>query len=98
MPALIICFAFLKQKTARRRLLHSLNPRPLGRVLMSAFRVLLAPPRLVQADLFSLHFPRVAGHEARGAERRLDGSIEFDERARQAVAHRARLTGLAAAV
>src|SRR6185295_16309562 len=71
---------------------------PVGPGPESAFRVLLAPPRLVEADLFSLHFPRVAGHEAGRAERRLDGGIELDEGAREAVAHCAGLAVLAAAV
>src|SRR5262249_31723158 len=63
-----------------------------------AFRVLLAPPRLVQADLFSLHFSRVPGNQARRAERGLEPRIILDQRARQPVAHRARLPVLAAAV
>src|SRR5581483_118068 len=66
--------------------------------LRSTFRVLLAPPRLVQADLLSLHLARVARHQARPAQAGLQRCIILDERAGDAVAHRAGLAALAAAV
>src|SRR5882672_10835306 len=64
----------------------------------STFGVLLAPPRLVQADLFSLHFARVARHQTGSAERRLERRIILDQRARETVPHRTGLAVLAAAV
>src|SRR6266404_1310711 len=64
----------------------------------STFRVLLAPPRLVQSHFLSLHLSRVAGHEPRRAERAFKPRIILDQRARNAVAHRARLPALAAAI
>src|SRR5688500_1521401 len=66
--------------------------------LSSAFRVLLAPPCLVQADLLSLDLARVARHQPGRAQRRLQGCIILDQRARDAVAHGAGLAALAAAV
>src|SRR6476646_9546232 len=67
-------------------------------MLRSTFRVLLAPPRLVQADLLSLHFSRVARDESGRAQLRLQRCIILDQRARDAVAHRTGLAALAAAV
>src|SRR5688572_25006992 len=64
----------------------------------SAFRVLLAPPCLVQADLLSLDLPRVARHQSGRAQRRFQSCIILDQCAGDAVAHRARLPALAAAV
>src|SRR5688572_7864589 len=66
--------------------------------LSSAFRVLLAPPCLVQADLLSLDLARIARDQPGRAQRRLQGRIILDQRARDAVAHRAGLAALAAAV
>src|SRR5437588_8017195 len=54
--------------------------------LRSAFRVLLAPPRLVQSHFLSLHFSRVAGHETGRAERAFQPRIILDQCARDAVA------------
>src|SRR5260221_6769706 len=64
----------------------------------STFRVLLAPPRLVQSHFLSLDFSRVAGHQARGAERRFQCCIILDQGSRDAVAHRASLAAFAAAI
>src|SRR5438045_2366626 len=64
----------------------------------STFRVLLAPPCLVQSDLLSLDFARIARHEPGRAERWLQRRIILDQRARDAVAHGAGLAALAAAV
>src|SRR2546430_14411322 len=64
----------------------------------STLRVLLAPPRLVKADLLSLHLARVARHQAGRAEHRLQRGIVLDERARNAMPHRAGLAALAAAI
>src|SRR5712691_2120759 len=57
----------------------------------SSLGVLLAPPRFVQADLLSLDLARVAGDQSGLAQKRLERRIELYERARQAVAHGARL-------
>src|SRR5580765_3677296 len=66
--------------------------------LKSAFRVLLAPPCLVQSDFLSLYFSRIAGHETRGAERAFQSGILLDQCPGDAVAHGAGLAALAAAV
>src|SRR5687767_8984545 len=66
--------------------------------LYSAFRVLLAPPCLVQADFLSFHFSRVARHQTGRAQRTFQSRIILDQRARDAVAHRAGLPAFAAAV
>src|SRR5438552_17797155 len=66
-------------------------------MLRLTFRVLLAPPRFVQSHFLSLDFSRVAGHQARGAERRFQCCIILDQRARNAVANGAGLAALAAA-
>src|SRR5947207_6113164 len=63
----------------------------------STFRVLLAPPRLVQSHFLSLDFSRVAGHKPRRAERAFKPRIILDQRTGNAVAHGARLPALAAA-
>src|SRR5947207_15161985 len=63
----------------------------------STFRVLLAPPRLVQSHFLSLDLSRVARHQARGAKRRFQCCIILDQRARDAVAYGAGLAALAAA-
>src|SRR2546423_7904996 len=67
-------------------------------LLRSTFRVLLAPPRLVQSHFLSLDFSRIARHQTRGAERRFQCCIILDQRASDAVAHRAGLPAFAAAV
>src|SRR5712691_3304432 len=61
---------------------------------ISSLGVLLAPPRLVQADLLSLHLASVASNQPRLAQERLERRIELYERASQAVAHGARLPEL----
>src|SRR5437870_2356793 len=66
--------------------------------LRSTFRVLLAPPRLVQAHLLSLHFARVARDQARRAEGALQPRIILDQCTRDAVTHGSGLAALAAAV
>src|SRR5260221_11122684 len=58
---------------------------------------LLAASRLVQAHLLALDFARVARDETGLGERRFQRRIVFDEGARDAVAHRARLSRLTAA-
>src|SRR4051812_32491864 len=63
----------------------------------STFRVLLAPPCLVQAHLLSLDLARVARDQPGGAKGALQACIILDERARDAVAHRPGLAALAAA-
>src|SRR4051812_23183022 len=65
---------------------------------VSTFRVLLAPPRLMQAHLLSLHFARIARHQAGRTQPRLQCCIILDERARNPVANRARLAAFSAAV
>src|SRR6185503_13854662 len=87
MPTLMV----IKTKAAQRRL----SVRGIG---SSAFRVLLAPPCLVQSHLLSLHLARIARHEAGCAQRALQPRIILDQGARDAVAHRAGLAALAAAV
>src|SRR6266542_2079222 len=76
---------FGNKKAARRRLLLALNPRK------SSLGVLLAPPRLVQADLLSLDLASVAGDQSGLAQKRLERGIELYERASQTVAHGSRL-------
>ena len=51
----------------------------------------------MQSHFLSLDLSRVAGYEARGAERRFQCCIILDQRARDAVAHGAGLTALTAA-
>src|SRR5512147_828263 len=98
MPALIMPSTFPETKSRPEAALGCFGPRRAVGLRSSAFGVLLAPPRLVQADLFSLHFSRVARDQARRAERRLERRVELDQRAGKAVAHRAGLAVLAAAV
>src|SRR5262245_37952639 len=62
-----------------------------------ALAELLAAARLVEADLLSLDFARVARHETRLRQRGLKLRVVVDERAGDALAHRAGLAGLAAA-
>src|SRR5262245_27605665 len=62
------------------------------------FRVLLAPPRLVQADLLSLHFARIARHQAGRAQLTLQPGIILDQRTGDAVTYCTRLPALAAAI
>src|SRR5687767_945356 len=85
--------AFLKLKSRPEAALGSRDPRS----LRSTLGVLLAPPRLVQADLLSLHFARIARHESGRAERRLERRIILDQGARKAVPNRAGLAVFAAA-
>src|SRR4051794_9254764 len=61
-------------------------------------RELLAAASGVQADLLAFHFARVAGDEARGGQRRLEGRVVVDQGAGDAVAHGAGLAGFTAAV
>src|SRR5690242_6243359 len=68
-----------------------------GRVLRSALRELLATTRFVQTDLLALDFARVARDEAGLRQRRLELRVVVDERARDPMAYRPRLTGFAAA-
>src|SRR5258706_2233953 len=90
MPALIIRYP-RKTKAARGRLrIAEILP-------SSAFRVLLAPPCLVQTDLLSLHFARISRHQSRRAKRRLKRSIILDQCPGDAVSHRAGLAALSAA-
>src|SRR5436190_22995485 len=63
----------------------------------SAFRELLAPPRLVQAHFLALDFARVARDEPGLRQRRLQLRVVLDQRPRDAVANRAGLTRLPAA-
>src|SRR5690606_39789307 len=63
----------------------------------SALRELLATSRLVEADLLALDLARVARDEARARQRRLERRVVVDQCTGDAVAHRARLAGLAAA-
>src|SRR3954471_6816889 len=97
MPALIMCVS------------HKQNGRPKQKSrpqaafefrwkLKSAFRVLLAPPCLVQSDFLSFYFSRIAGHETRSAERAFQSGIILDQRPGDAVAHGAGLAALAAAI
>src|SRR5262245_21084556 len=61
-------------------------------------RVLLAPPRLVQAHLLALDRARVTRYQPRLLESRLERRVVLDQRPRDAVAHRARLAGFAPTV
>src|SRR5438552_18470323 len=67
-------------------------------MLRLTFRVLLAPPGLVQSHFLSLDFSRIAGHQARGAERRFQCCIVLDQGARNAVTHGTRLAAFAPAI
>src|SRR5438067_11469436 len=64
----------------------------------SALAELLATARAVQADLLALDFARIARDEAGTAQVGLERRVVVDQRPRDAVAHRAGLAGLAAAV
>src|SRR6185369_10678325 len=68
-------------------------------VLLSALALgeLLAASRLVEADLLALDLARVARDEPGLRQRRLERGIVLDQRAGDAVAHRAGLARLAAA-
>src|SRR5688572_14579628 len=68
-----------------------------GRVLLP-LRELLAFARLVKADLLSLDFARIARHQPRLGKYRLERRVELDQGAREAMANRAGLSELAAAV
>src|ERR1700752_1776368 len=61
-------------------------------------RVLMAPPRLVQAHLLALDRARVARHQARLLEGRLERRVVLDQGARDAEPDRTCLAGLTAAV
>src|SRR6187431_2986313 len=63
----------------------------------SALGELLAPARLVEADLLALDLARIAGHQARLRERGLEGGVVLDQRAGDAVANGTGLAGLTAA-
>src|SRR5437868_6006166 len=92
MPTLIIAIRLQKQESRPWAAFDSqIRDR-------STFRVLLAPPRLVEGYLFSLHFARIARHEARSAEDRLQRRIIPDQRTRDAMPHGARLGAFAPAV
>src|SRR3954468_21291995 len=62
-----------------------------------ALAELLAAARLVEADLLSLDFARIARDESRLGQRGLQLRVVVDERARDAVAHRTGLARLTAA-
>src|SRR5574338_2775 len=79
-----------KNKAARRRLVRALRALTLGE--------LLAASRLVQPDLLALDFAGIARDEPRLLERGLQCRVVIDERARDTVADRAGLAGLATAV
>src|SRR2546421_6377487 len=64
----------------------------------SALAELLATACAVQSDLLALDFARVARDEAGTAQVGLEGRVVVDQRTGDAVAHRAGLAGLAAAV
>src|SRR5690349_2959383 len=64
----------------------------------STFRVLLAPPCLVQAHLLALHLARIAGDQTRAAEGAFQPRIILDQRARNSVPHRTGLAAFAASV
>src|SRR5260370_18471221 len=59
---------------------------------------MLAPPCLVQTDLLSLDFARIARDQPGCAQGALQSGIILDQSARDAVAHRACLPAFAAAV
>src|SRR6266850_2214801 len=92
MPALIILFPVQKQESRPEAAFRFAAAR------RSTFRELLAPPCLVQANLLSLYLARVARHQPGRAQRRLQPCIILDQRARDAVAHGARLSAFAAAI
>src|SRR5688572_10463981 len=95
MPALIVILQSPKNKKPPG---GGFRSGVVARIVCSTFRVLLAPPRLVQSDLLSLDLARVARHQPDRAELRLQSCIILDQRARDAVAHCAGLAALAAAV
>src|SRR3954454_2055840 len=96
MPAVIMC-ASQKQESRPKRKSRQQAAFEFRWKLKSAFRVLLAPPCLVQSDFLSLHFSRIAGHETGGAERALQSRIILDQRPGDAVAHGAGRAAFAAA-
>src|SRR5437588_8860762 len=91
MPALIIRMSQKQESRPKAAFDFRYFPR-------STFRVLLAPPCLVQSHFLSLHFSRVASHEPRRAERAFKSRIILDQGARNAMTHGPRLPALAAAV
>src|SRR3954469_8683937 len=96
-PTLIIrsCPHGRNDKAARGRLCRCNVVRTADSAL--ALGELLPASRLVQADLLALDLARVARDEARLRQRGLERGVVLDQRARDAVAHRAGLAGLAAA-
>src|SRR5712692_3231110 len=94
MPALIMRIRVQKRESRPGAAFDPVK-RP---VFDSTFRVLLAPPRLVQTDFFSLDFARIARDEPGCAQDALQSGIILDQGARDAVAHRACLPAFAAAV
>src|SRR5687767_2012736 len=91
MPALIMRSWTPKNKSRPGAAFDPNNP------VGSTFRVLLAPPCLVESDLLSLDLARVARNQPCGAECRLECRIILDEGARDAVANRPCLAALAPA-
>src|ERR1700719_573621 len=69
-----------------------------GRGADLALRELLAAAGLTQTHLLPLDFALIARHEAGFGQNRLEGLVVVDQRACDAVAHRAGLTRFAAAV
>src|SRR5437899_12775814 len=68
-----------------------------GSASTSALRELLALARLVETDLLALHLACVTRDEPGFRQRGLQRRVVVDQRARDAVAHCARLAGFAAA-
>src|SRR5256885_17174231 len=80
-----------KKRAAFRR------PFTIGARACSALGELLAPSRLVQADLFALDFTSVAGHEASLGQRWLQLSVIVHQRPRNPMPDGACLSGFASA-
>jgi hypothetical protein len=63
-----------------------------GRNQRSAFGELLAASRFVQADFLALDFARIARYQPGFLQHRLQSCVKFNQRARNAMTHRARLS------
>src|SRR5688572_3235673 len=70
----------------------------LVRIRSLSLRVLLAAPRLVQADFLSLYLAGVARHQSGRAELAFQAGIVLDQGAGDSVAHRTRLPAFPAPV
>src|SRR5262245_46000866 len=107
-PALrrVVCFVWQPRKDSNLRMSESesdalpLGDGAIGQIVTQkrlALRELRSAAGLVQTDLLTLDFARVAGHEAGLAQLGLQGFVVLDQRAGDAQADRTGLAGDAAA-